>query len=55
MFRDQKQYLPKAARAATEDSTFHPLPALLKVIGLSPFKKVSGLILLYLFLILFYF
>jgi DNA repair protein RAD5 len=48
MFHDQKQSLPKATRAATEDSTFHPLPALFKVIELSPFKKVGGLILLYL-------
>ncbi|KAM0832771.1 hypothetical protein ACQ4PT_064685 [Festuca glaucescens] len=39
MFRDQKQSLPK--RVATEDSTFHPLPALFKVIGLSPFKKAA--------------
>lgn len=43
MFRDQKQSPPKATRAATEDSTFHPLPALFKVIGITPFMKVSGL------------
>lgn len=41
MFHGQKQSTPKAARAATEDSTFHPLPALFKLTGLSPFKKVS--------------
>lgn len=41
MFRDQKQSLPKAARVATDDSTFHPLPALFKVIGLAPFKKAA--------------
>uniref|UniRef100_A0ACD5ZK51 Uncharacterized protein n=1 Tax=Avena sativa TaxID=4498 RepID=A0ACD5ZK51_AVESA len=39
MFGDQKQSLPKA----TEDSTFHPVPALFKVIGLSPFKKLECL------------
>ncbi|VAI55354.1 unnamed protein product [Triticum turgidum subsp. durum] len=41
MFRDQKQSLPKATRAATEDSTFHPLPALFKVIGITPFMKAA--------------
>ncbi|CAM0948087.1 unnamed protein product [Alopecurus aequalis] len=41
MFRDQKQSSLKAARAAAEDSTFHPLPALFKVIGLSPFMKAE--------------
>ncbi|KAM3295517.1 hypothetical protein ACQJBY_038042 [Aegilops geniculata] len=41
MFRDQKQSPPKATRAATEDSTFHPLPALFKVIGITPFKKAA--------------
>lgn len=41
MFHGQKQSTPKAARAATEDSTFHPLPALFKLTGLSPFKKAA--------------
>ncbi|KAM3239997.1 hypothetical protein ACQJBY_053591 [Aegilops geniculata] len=41
MFRDQKQSPPKATRAATEDSTFHPLPALFKVIGITPFMKAA--------------
>ncbi|XP_044418721.1 DNA repair protein RAD5A isoform X2 [Triticum aestivum] len=41
MFRDQKQSLPKATRAAMEDSTFHPLPALFKVIGITPFMKAA--------------
>ncbi|XP_006647325.3 DNA repair protein RAD5A isoform X2 [Oryza brachyantha] len=41
LFHGQKQSTPKAARAATEDSTFHPLPALFKLTGLSPFKKAA--------------
>lgn len=41
MFHDQKQSSPKAARFAPDDSTFHPLPALFKLIGLAPFIKVS--------------
>ncbi|CAL4887581.1 unnamed protein product [Urochloa decumbens] len=41
MFRDQKQSLPKAARVAPEDTTFYPLPALFKLIGLAPFKKAA--------------
>nr|CAB3446745.1 unnamed protein product [Digitaria exilis] len=41
MFRDQKQSSPKAARVAPEDSTFYPLPALFKLIGLAPFKKAA--------------
>ncbi|XP_062219183.1 DNA repair protein RAD5A isoform X2 [Phragmites australis] len=41
MFHDQKQSTPKAARVAPEDSTFHPLPALFKLIGLAPFKKAA--------------
>uniref|UniRef100_A0A0D9VGJ6 RING-type domain-containing protein n=1 Tax=Leersia perrieri TaxID=77586 RepID=A0A0D9VGJ6_9ORYZ len=41
MFHGQKQSTPKAARAATEDSTFHPLPALFKLTGLTPFKKAA--------------
>ncbi|CAN6251747.1 unnamed protein product [Urochloa humidicola] len=42
MFHDQKQSLPKAARVAPEDTTFYPLPALFKLIGLAHFKKVSS-------------
>ncbi|KAF0931660.1 hypothetical protein E2562_005615 [Oryza meyeriana var. granulata] len=42
MFHGQKQSTPKAARAATEDSTFHLLPTLLKLTGLAPLKKASG-------------
>ncbi|KAL6634483.1 hypothetical protein ACP70R_027154 [Stipagrostis hirtigluma subsp. patula] len=41
MFCDQKQSSPKVARIAAEDSTFHPLPALFKLIGLAPFKKAA--------------
>ncbi|CAN6272882.1 unnamed protein product [Urochloa humidicola] len=41
MFHDQKQSLPKSARVAPEDSTFYPLPALFKLIGLTPFKKAA--------------
>ncbi|KAJ1279353.1 hypothetical protein BS78_04G149100 [Paspalum vaginatum] len=41
LFRDQKQASPKAARFAPEDSTFHPLPSLFKLIGLAPFKKAA--------------
>ncbi|CAO2045986.1 unnamed protein product [Urochloa humidicola] len=41
MFHDQKQSLPKAARVAPEDTTFYPLPALFKLIGLAPFKKAA--------------
>ncbi|KAF8693285.1 hypothetical protein HU200_038669 [Digitaria exilis] len=41
MFRDQKQSSPNAARVAPEDSTFYPLPALFKLIGLAPFKKAA--------------
>ncbi|KAL5212909.1 hypothetical protein ABZP36_023756 [Zizania latifolia] len=41
MCRGQKQSAPKATRAATEDSTFHPLPALFKLTGLAPFKKAT--------------
>ncbi|WVZ75201.1 hypothetical protein U9M48_023282 [Paspalum notatum var. saurae] len=41
MFRDQKQSMPKAARFAPEDSTFHPLSSLFKLIGLAPFKKAA--------------
>jgi hypothetical protein len=46
VFRDHKLAAPKAARDVTEDSTFHPLPALFKLIGLAPFKKVTCLLLL---------
>ena len=46
MFHDQKQSTPKAARVASEESTFYPLPALFKLIGLAPYKKVSCLLLL---------
>jgi hypothetical protein len=45
MFRDQKQPLLKSPRVAPEESTFYPLPALFKLIGLAPFKKVSCLLL----------
>lgn len=41
MFHDQKQSTPKAARVAPEESTFYPLPALLKLIGLAPYKKAA--------------
>ncbi|TVU29896.1 hypothetical protein EJB05_21487 [Eragrostis curvula] len=41
IFRDHKLSAPKAARVSTEDSTFHPLPALFKLIGLAPFKKAA--------------
>ncbi|KAK3154235.1 hypothetical protein QOZ80_2BG0188000 [Eleusine coracana subsp. coracana] len=41
IFRDHKLSAPKAARVATEDSTFHPLPALFKLIGLAPYKKAA--------------
>ncbi|XP_066321736.1 LOW QUALITY PROTEIN: DNA repair protein RAD5A-like [Miscanthus floridulus] len=41
MFHDQKQSAPKAARVAPDDSTFHPLPALFKLIGLAPFIKAA--------------
>lgn len=45
MFHDQKQLAPKAARVAPDDSTFHPLPALFKLIGLAPFIKVNCVLL----------
>lgn len=45
MFHDQKQSAPKAARVAPDDSTFHPLPALFKLIGVAPFIKVSCVLL----------
>ncbi|PUZ75895.1 hypothetical protein GQ55_1G246400 [Panicum hallii var. hallii] len=41
MFHDQKQSTPKAARVAPEESTFYPLPALFKLIGLAPYKKAA--------------
>lgn len=41
MSRGQKQSSPKADRVATEGSTFHPLPALFKLIGLTPFEKAA--------------
>ena len=46
MFHDQKQSTPKAARVASEESTFYPLPALVKLIGLAPYKKWSCSLLL---------
>lgn len=41
MFRKHKQTSLKAASSSTEESVFHPLPNLFRLLGLTPFKKVN--------------
>lgn len=36
---NQPQY--KAGKNASEESTFHPVPSLFRLLGLVPFKKVD--------------
>lgn len=40
MFRKHHQTSLKAASNAAEESVVHPLPALFRLLGLTPFKKV---------------
>jgi hypothetical protein len=40
MFRKHHQTSLKAANNAAEESVVHPLPALFRLLGLTPFKKV---------------
>ncbi|XP_021899057.1 DNA repair protein RAD5A isoform X2 [Carica papaya] len=41
MFRKHKQTSLKAASSSTEESVFHPLPNLFRLLGLTPFKKAE--------------
>lgn len=41
MFVKQHQVSLKDAANSTDESVFHPLPALFRLLGLSPFQKVS--------------
>jgi len=40
MFVKHHQVSLKDATNSTDESVFHPLPALFRLLGLSPFKKV---------------
>lgn len=40
MFVKQHEVSLKDATNSTDESVFHPLPALFRLLGLSPFKKV---------------
>lgn len=40
MFVKQHQVSLKDAANSTDESVFHPLPSLFRLLGLSPFKKV---------------
>lgn len=56
MFVKHHQVSLKDATNSTDESVFHPLPTLFRLLGLSPFKKVVvGPLLLVFIFILFYF